>query len=258
MAKLSTLDFFKILYTITRNYPQTFYSESANIQKELTHKRTNTFAVVYKQSQINADNIEKDTRYKDKDLFYSRHWEELQQHPSEIKFYYPALLVAEGATTFEKAFDQGYDERIVFNLMLFDKMPDKQVDMSNEYPGKMRTFEEIGEDLKEIMQNIMFQLADYSYFTITDNLSNTFEGWYPTSWVEAKKASGDFVSYNTLGNLIDHLGDGVSASKIFSAFSDDLVGYFANVNVTMLSCDKKEFTYPNLTTGINSVPDSSV
>ena len=258
MAKLTALDFFKILYTISRNYPQEFYNESPTIQKELTHKRTNTFAVVYKQAQVEANNIEKDTRYKDKDLFYSRYWEEQQQHPSEIKFYYPALLVAEGPTTFDKAFEQGYNERILFNFMLFDKMPDKQVDMSNEYPGKMRTFEEIGEDLKSIMQNILFQLADFSYFTITDNLTNIFEGWYPSSWVEAKFSSGDFVSYTSLGNLSDHLGDSVSANKIFSAFSDDLVGYFANVNVTMLSCAKKEFTYPNLETGINSVPDSSI
>jgi hypothetical protein len=248
---LSTLDFYRILYTICKNYPKVFLTNGGQ-QIEQKCKRTNTFAVVHSQNQVNAANLEKDVRYKDKDLFYSRFWEEQESHPSLVQFYYPALLVAEANTTIRNTFTQK-ESRTTFNLFVLDKMPSKALENASMSDCALRSFEEVGADLREIMDNIIGELSDWGYYRLEDILTmQIIEGWYPDSWV----ASQTDYDYEHLADLSAYLVGDVQASVIYRAFADDLAGFFLNLTVINTTCPKREFQY-NFSPK-NFIPDSSI
>lgn len=257
---LTVLDFLKILYVISKNFPKTFVNDGQK-DIELKCKRTNTFGVVYKKNQVNADNLEKDIRYKNSELFYSRHWEETQVHPSKIKFYYPAFLVAEAETIMENIVNTGYAETVTFNFMVLDKMP-KKLTENNIGPCAQRTFEELGEDLKKIARQIFFELSLFGYFEFTDSLNNPYKGWFSSKWIEAQYEAGNINSYNCVAELSAYIQGTVKSSKIFEAFADDLAGFFANVTIITNGCEKLDWDYgtveENTNNSILPVPDSPV
>ena len=62
---------YKVFYRIAKGWPPTYLSDGT----ELVYKRINTFATVDSEPEILGEQLAKDERWKDKELFFSRPWE---------------------------------------------------------------------------------------------------------------------------------------------------------------------------------------
>ena len=162
-------DFYSILATIVRNYPST---------QDMPCLRPQAFAVLQHIEQLNAQNIDKDSRYINSPYFYSRKFAERNlQNPSDLTFEFPLLVVMEGQSTV-----QNNQLKTQFDFFILDKMPQKVVAQMSKC--SQRTIEQIHNDLKQMLLNVLASAKDFQKVSFDIGL-NSYSGYYPMSWVRA-------------------------------------------------------------------------
>ena len=111
MTDFNLLEFYGLFYDVVKNWSQK--DSEGNIQK-----RINTFAVIKSSHDINADNLNKDSRYWNKRLFFSRKWADTGGNPSKIAFEYPAAFLVHDESSVLNPFYPNQTETIKFNLFV--------------------------------------------------------------------------------------------------------------------------------------------
>ena len=120
-AITNTTTFYEIITRILKAWPETISNG-----EYLRHKRLNTFAVVTAKADQNAYNLDKDSRYKDKNYFYSRRWELNGFKDSDLAFDYPALICVENQDTIKNLFQKTKKHTVELAMFLTDLMPQKK------------------------------------------------------------------------------------------------------------------------------------
>ena len=113
---MNLLEFYGLFYDAVKNWSQ----KDSEGQPQC---RLNTFAVIKSSHSVNADNLNKDNRYKNKRLFFSRRWADTGHNPSKVTFDYPAAFLVHDTENIKNPFGEYQNDRIKFNLFVLDKLP---------------------------------------------------------------------------------------------------------------------------------------
>lgn len=175
----SPIDFYNILVRIIRAWPETV-TDGVNLH----YRRINTFAAITAKADQNAYNLDKDSRYKDKPYFYSRRWELNGFKDSELNFDYPALVCIENQDDIKSLFQPSKKHTVQLAFFLTDLMPQKESDVTRA--GEQRTFEQIGSDMRKLLDELMTELGQFVWSRYDDGGGFSAWGWYSQRWMTSQ------------------------------------------------------------------------
>jgi hypothetical protein len=204
------LEFYSILYRVVKGWPASYASSTS---QETRSERVNTFGVVRSLADFDTDNLQKTVEYAGRKHFFSRVWHDSEYQPNALRVEYPALAVREDTFSLSDPLDaKSGKRRTTFNLTLLmcDKLPSKE-DNSIDPVSSARRIEEVGNDVRVRMAQLLLVLGRFVYATGIKSNATLFQGWFDTQHLEYLKTDGVIDRY-----IVD----------------DALLGYISNVNPT--------------------------
>lgn len=232
------LQFYSICYRIVKGWPATF--ENAGAQ-ETRHKRINTFGVIRNLSDFDTDNLQKTVQYTSKDFFFSRVWHDSQYQPDALRVEYPTLGIREETFQLTEPLDIASGRRRTTHsliLMLADQIPVIESVTGDPF-SSARTIEEIGNDLREKMAQLLLTLGRFIYAETQKAGVPVFEGWYDKNHLEDLKADGTLIdNYIEVDNLLSYITAVAPAQGevFYEPGSDNLVVCILPLTVETSSC----------------------
>ena len=175
----NTLDFYEILTRILKAWPET-YTDSVYYR----HKRINTFAVITAKADQNAYNLDKDSRYKDKNYFFSRRWKDSGYRDSELGFDYPALMCVENQDKIKNLLQPTQGHKVELAFFLTDLMPQKESNATDI--SEQRTFEQIGADMRVLFSELTKELGYFVWSRYDDGGGFSAWEWNSDRWMKAQ------------------------------------------------------------------------
>ena len=239
---LTPIDFYGILYDITRSWPRVFADG-----QEYKHLKPQTFAVAKDLADIvNSDNLGKDSRYIGKKLFYSQLWENAGYNATGIKYEYP-LAVIHSAT---ESYPEGNKALIAkYSFVLRDKYEQQQTTQS-QGEGAQRTFEEVEQSLRDIWGVYRATMEDYIWADIFTGAVVTASGWYSKTYLNSLVSSGDITRYHAQYMLKNMIGD-IEALCEIDGVAGKTISYILFFTVKHNICGLYEpLPIPNLPAGV--------
>lgn len=228
--------FFNILHDVVRCMPA--YYNSQKIEERC--QRLNGFGVIKRETDIENENLKKSMRYIGKNLFYSRNWEAKGSTASGLSIDYPLLGIAQNRITLGSAFGNDFD-CVNFTLYIFDQMPEKCALCPPKSYCKIRTDEEMEEDLVKLMRYVLKAINRMIYAEVNYKDGSDAEGYFDEYFLECEKSDGEVISYECKDRLINYVETKVpEADTFFEAYSDNLGVIALNLKVCFSDCNENE------------------
>jgi len=228
-------DLLRTIIRIVRNWPQSFTPDNAY---ELKCKRPSCVAKLWSRSQVNAENLGKDARYINSDIFYSRIWEDTGQNPSNITHAYPMIGLIEDTNTIKGAFTtNGAQYSVQYNIFVLDRMPEKQTNQPLD-PCSNRTWEQAGDNCRSILLTLFQSLSRMEWCqTVVDGDIQPAE-WNDPKFLARQQSRGEIDSFETNGvPLASFLGpQNVNGTTMYNVYGDSDVGFFTTITVNFSEC----------------------
>jgi len=174
----------KDLYRIIR--------EAAEVmpEAELKINRLNCFAVVRNASELNAENLNKNVVYKDKEFFFSRRWAARGYPSNKIEFDFPAVIAIELPGAISMPFTKQRKNRT--RLQLSAVFPNEEILGSTQFTRpKTPQLEEI---YKAMLDNISFVL-EYISGAVNASIDGGAYEWHNKEKLEYLKTQSIITSY---------------------------------------------------------------
>jgi hypothetical protein len=238
----NTIEFYNILTSVIRSWP-----ESSENEKYNRHRRINTFAAIPVRSGQNSHNLEKDSRYKNQTYFFSRKWENSGYRDSELSYDYPSLICVESRDEITRPFSSAMEKRANLAFFLCDLMPQK-----NSMPTRheeLRTFEQVGSDLRSLIDELITELSNFCYGQYNDGSGFSSNQWYSLDW--CIRNSYDYRIIKKLPSYIK--SQKIEITPSYGYWGDNLAEFAFQLEIKLDPCERVEFEYEN--NNIKKLPD---
>lgn len=228
LNKIELTDWYRLFYEFVKYFP----SQSNRC------KRLQTFAVLEEFADLNAENLAKTVKEKDKTYFFSRKWARSQHNPSKISFDYPVMVVFEKSAKMSDTFVKEVTICHNVDIAFLDKYDDGCAgDPDCDNPCNSRNKSEIYEDTEVFMRLFLEYMRNVVY---TDRLiNNAVNQSLDIPGTVNDALTRKFQKLLKDGNLED-----LNMMR-YDHNKDNLYGVYFSMNLCKKLC--QEFTYdPNI------------
>jgi hypothetical protein len=233
----SPKEIYQILVRIVKAWPET-YSDDVYYR----NRRINTFAAIPVKSGQNSHNLQKDSRYKDKDYFYSRKWAGGGFKDSELEYDYPALVCVETQDTIKSPFDKSKRHTVNLAFFLTDLMPQK---LDGATPtAEQRTFEQVGEDLRRLLDELLREIGQFVWSRYDDGGGWSAWAWNSEKWIDAQ----GYASVEKQAYLRSKIKTKEMAiAPAYGYWGDNLAEFAFQLEIELTPCQEVTFDYTSTT-----------
>lgn len=208
---------YESVYQTVRSWPLSQDEKTVNIPC----KSLNAFAVLQSQAQLNQGALGKEAaRYKDKNTFYSRTWENGNFEPEEMKLDLPAVVLVHNRTV--KQVRKGYADR-EYMVMVLDHMPGK--DGSQHRECGLRTIEEVMDGTENMLMQFLEEMEQW--FTGTNDQDEQ---------VLAHRSAAGFGNLRSRRQCF--INQQIEITTLVGQYNADLVSSTALVKFQIVDCPK--------------------
>lgn len=222
--ELRLIDFLEIAASIVAAWPD---------GDKLT--RPNTFAMLNSLDDLNTDNLLKDGRYINNDIwvFFSRVWQQ-NKNAGNVSFKYPMIGVT--VSRIELASDYIGNDEMRLNIYVLDQMP-SAFEVKEKDVKSTQTVESLIQDLKYMLGMFIKQLSRFVYGWY-DPGTGQIDGWYNLDYILSNEYAHHYdfelCNYLTLKEL---------SAEVFTpigSFNDNVAGIFTNITLS------EEYCFPDI------------
>lgn len=195
----------------------------------------NSFVVLKRLEDLEADNLYKDKRYIDSPYFYSRAFENNGSMPSDLSHNYPLLFVIDNGENLNNAFTSRFNKDANLTLCIVDKMPVMDSIQTDDNCGN-RLMEDIGNDLRNLMQGVLMELVDFKKYNILG-----IHTWLHTSQNQSHEEVNEMTDF-----LLNKQNQNIESSLTYEATTNNLIEYWIRLTVNIGNCERLNTKYDSV------------